>query len=204
MPIVTGMGLSFKMRGFKNAAISFFGDGASNEGAFHEAINMAAAYDIPAVFVCENNLYGASTHVSMDYTIPIGKAEILKEGTDVTILSTLLMLHRSLNVADQLKEKGISCEVIDLRSLVPLDTECILNSVKKTGKVVIVEECTKRGGWGAEVAATIAESIPEHLLAPIKRVAALDTPVPFAPVMENYYVPSVEKIMEGILETVQY
>ncbi|MDO8685761.1 MAG: alpha-ketoacid dehydrogenase subunit beta [Clostridiales bacterium] len=153
----------------------------------------------------EKGTIDASRYIPVeDYTVPIGKAEILKEGTDVTILSTLLMLHRSLNVAGQLEEKGISCEVIDLRSLVPLDTECIFNSVKKTGKVVIVEECTKRGGWGAEIAATIAESIPEHLLAPIKRIAALDTPVPFAPIMENYYVPSVEKIMEGVTETVQY
>lgn len=153
----------------------------------------------------EKGTIDASRYIPVeDYTVPIGKAEIIKDGTDVTILSTLLMLHRSLIVADQLKGKDISCEVIDLRSLVPLDTDCIFNSIKKTGKVVIVEECTKRGGWGAEVAATIAESIPEHLLAPVKRIAALDTPVPFAPVMENYYVPSVEKITEGVLEIVQY
>jgi len=139
-----------------------------------------------------------------DYVVPIGKAEVLREGADVTILSTLLMLHRSLTAAEQLEAEGISCEVIDIRSLVPLDTECIFNSIEKTGKVVIVEECTKRGGWGAEVAATIAESVPDRLLAPIKRVAALDTPVPFSPIMENYYVPSLDKIRAGIMETIQY
>lgn len=153
----------------------------------------------------EKGTVDASRYVPKeDYTVPIGKAEIVKEGTDVTILSTLLMLHRSLAVANELESEGISCEVIDLRSLVPLDTECIFKSIQKTGKVVIVEESPKRGGWGAEVAATIAESIPEHLLAPIKRVAALDTPVPFAPVMENYYVPSKEKIKAGIMDTLQY
>lgn len=139
-----------------------------------------------------------------DYIVPIGKAATLREGSDVTILSTLLMVHRSLAAAEQLAEHGISCEVIDLRSLVPLDVECIFESVKKTGKVVIVEECTKRGGWGAEVAATITESMLELLLAPVKRIAALDTPVPFSPVMENYYVPSVERIKDGIMEVVQY
>lgn len=153
----------------------------------------------------EKGTVDASRYVPKeDYTVPIGKAEIVKEGTDVTILSTLFMLHRSLAVANELESEGIHCEVIDLRSLVPLDTECIFKSIQKTGKVVIVEESPKRGGWGAEVAATIAESIPEHLLAPIKRVAALDTPVPFAPVMENYYVPSNEKIKSGIMETMQY
>lgn len=153
----------------------------------------------------EKSTIDASRYIpEEDYTVPIGKAEIIRKGTDVTILSTLLMLHRSLAVADRLEEEGVSCEVIDLRSLVPLDTECIFKSIEKTGKVIIVEECTKRGGWGAEVAATIAESIPENLLAPIKRIAALDTPVPFAPIMENYYVPSTDKIRQGILETVRY
>lgn len=139
-----------------------------------------------------------------DYTVPLDKAAVVKEGTDVTILSTLLMLHRSLKVAEELTAQGISCEVIDLRCLVPLDTPCLFASIGKTGRVVIVEECTKRGGWGAEVAATIAESIPDHLLAPIRRVASLDTPVPFAPIMEQYYVPSEDRIRQAITETVQY
>lgn len=153
----------------------------------------------------EKNMIDSSRYIPKeDYTVPIGKAEVTHKGTDVTILSTLLMLHKSLGVAKQLEDEGISCEVIDLRSLVPLDTECIFKSIKKTGKVIIIEECTKRGGWGAEVAATIAENISENLLAPIKRIAAFDTPVPFAPILENYYVPSLERIREGVLETFHY
>ena len=139
-----------------------------------------------------------------DYTVPIGKAEIVKEGTDISIFSTLLMLHRSLAVAEQLEKEGISCEVVDLRTLVPLDKECVLNSVRKTGRAVIVEESPKTGGWGGEIAAIIAEEVSEHLLAPIKRVAALDTPDPFSPVMENFFVPSLDKIKAGILATYNY
>lgn len=153
----------------------------------------------------EKDTIDASSYIpEEDYTIPIGKAKILQKGDDVTVLSTLLMLHRSLAVAEKLKSEGISCEVIDLRTLVPLDTGCIFNSVKKTGKVVIVEECTKRGGWGAEVAAMIAESVPDYLITPIKRVAAFNTPVPFSPVMENYCIPSFERIKDGIKETAKY
>ena len=153
----------------------------------------------------EKGTIDASRYIpTQDYTVPLDKAKTVREGTDITILSTLLMLHRSKKVADELEDEGISCEVIDLRSLVPLDTEHIFKSIEKTGRVMIVEECTKRGGWGAEVAAVIAESIPDVLIAPIKRIAALDTPVPFAPVMENYYVPSFEKIRQGIIDTVSY
>ena len=139
-----------------------------------------------------------------DFTVPIGEASIIQKGTDITILSTLFMLHRAKKVAEELEKKGISCEVIDLRSLVPLDQDTILKSIKKTGKAVIVEECTKRGGWGAEVGVFISESIPEYLLAPIKRIAAFDTPAPFAPEMEKYYVPSFERIKEGIIEVLDY
>ncbi len=153
----------------------------------------------------EKGTVDASRYVpKKDYTVPLDKATVVQEGKDVTILSTLLMLHRSYAVAQELKQEGIFCEVVDLRSLVPLDTECIFASIQKTGRVVIVEECTKRGGWGAEVAAVIAESIPEYLIAPIKRIAALDIPVPFSPIMENYCIPSFERIKEGVLETIGY
>jgi pyruvate/2-oxoglutarate/acetoin dehydrogenase E1 component len=153
----------------------------------------------------EKGTIDASRYVPKeDYIVPIGKAEILKKGEDITILSTLLMVHRSLAVAEQLENEGISCEVIDLRSLVPLDKECIFDSIKKTGKVTVVEECTGRGGWGAEVAAVIAETIPDYLVAPVKRISAFDTPVPFAPVMENYCIPSIDRIKNGIEETIKY
>jgi len=151
----------------------------------------------------ETGAVDASSYIPLeDYTVPIGKAKVVKEGTDVTILSTLLMLHRAMGVAQGLEKEGISAEVVDLRSLVPLDKETILQSVAKTGKVMIIEESPKTGGWGAEVAAVIAEEMLEYLMSPIKRVAAPDTPVPFAPVMENFYVPSMERIEKEIRELV--
>lgn len=139
-----------------------------------------------------------------DYTVPIGKAEVVKQGADVSIFSTLFMLHRSLLVAEELEQEGISCEVVDLRTLVPLDKKTIFTSVEKTGRAIIVEESPKTGGWGAEVAAVIAEELSESLITPIKRIAALDTPVPFAPVMENFYVPSMDKIKREVVNTYSY
>lgn len=153
----------------------------------------------------ESGSVDASRHIPIeDYTVPLGKAEVVKTGTDVSVFSTLLMLHRALAAANELEREGISVEVVDLRSLVPLDKETILGSVAKTGKAVIVEESPKTGGWGAEVTAVIAEEMAEYLMAPVKRTAAPDTPVPFAPVMENFYVPSVERIGKDIMATAKY
>ena len=153
----------------------------------------------------EKGSYDAARYIPKeDYTVPIGKAQIVKEGNDVSIFSTLLMLHRSLAAAEELEKEGISCEVVDLRTLVPLDKETILKSVEKTGKAIVVEESPKTGGWGGEVISVIAEEASEYLLAPLKRVASIDTPVPFSPVMENYYVPSMEKIRKAIVETYNF
>jgi pyruvate dehydrogenase E1 component beta subunit len=139
-----------------------------------------------------------------DYTVPIGKAAVAREGTDVSIFSTLLMLHRSLAAAEMLEKEGISCEVVDLRTLVPLDKAAVLASVQKTGRALVVEESPKTGGWAGEIAAVIAEESSEYLVAPVKRVSAPDTPVPFSPVMENYYVPSIERIRDEIAATCKY
>jgi len=133
-----------------------------------------------------------------DYTIPIGKAVVRREGTDVTIIGTLLMMHRSLQAAEQLEKEGISAEVIDPRSLVPFDWETVKISVNKTGRAVIVEESPKRGGIGAEIAATLAEQMTGGLAAPIKRVAGANTPVPFAPAMERFYVPDANNIIDAV------
>ena len=129
-----------------------------------------------------------------DYTVPLGKAVVRREGTDVTVLATLLMMHRSLQAAAMLEGEGISAEVIDPRSLVPFDWETVKASVAKTGRVVIVEESPKRNGVGAEIAATLAEEMMDLFVAPLKRVAAPNTPAPFSPPMEKFYVPSVERI----------
>jgi acetoin:2,6-dichlorophenolindophenol oxidoreductase subunit beta len=133
-----------------------------------------------------------------EYLVPFGEAKILREGTDVTIVANLLMVHKSLLAAKSLEAAGIEAEVIDVRTLVPFDWQTVFDSVGKTGRLVIVEEDNLTGGWGAEVAARVADSCIGFLQGPIKRVAAPDTPVPFAPVMENYYVPSVERIVETV------
>ncbi len=139
-----------------------------------------------------------------DYTVPLGKAVVRREGTDVTVLATLLMMHRSLQAAAMLEGEGISAEVIDPRSLVPFDWETVKASVAKTGRVVIVEESPKRNGVGAEIAATLAEEMMDLFVAPLKRVAAPNTPAPFSPPMEKFYVPSVERIAAGIREVMEY
>ena len=153
----------------------------------------------------ESGAVDASRYIpEEDYIVPIGKANIVKEGRDISVFSTLLMLHRALAAAENLEKEGVCAEVVDLRTLNPLDKETILQSVTKTGRAMIIEESPKTGGWGAEVAAVIAEEMMEYLLAPIRRVAAPDTPVPFAPVMENAYVPSNERITKEILEVIGY
>jgi pyruvate/2-oxoglutarate/acetoin dehydrogenase E1 component len=133
-----------------------------------------------------------------DYTVPIGKGIIRREGSDVTIVATLLMMHRCMEVADLLSKEGISAEVIDPRSLVPFDWDLLKTSVAKTNRLVVVEESPKRGGLGAEIAATFAEEMLDSLAAPILRIAAPATPAPFSPPMEKFYVPSVQRIAEGV------
>ncbi len=132
-----------------------------------------------------------------DFTVPIGRAAVRREGRDVTLIGHLLMMHHCLLAAQRLEAEGISCEVIDPRTLWPLDIELILASVRKTGRVVLVEESPKQGGVGAEIAAQIAEAIPDCLLAPISRVAAPNTPAPFSPALEKLYVPQPERIAEA-------
>src|SRR5882724_1376033 len=132
-----------------------------------------------------------------EYLVPFGEAKIVREGRDVTIVANLLMVHKSLQAARILGESGIEAEVVDVRTLVPLDNATIFQSVRKTGKLILVEEGNITGGWSAEVAARVADSCVGYLDAPIRRVAAPDTPVPFAPVMENYYIPSVERIVDA-------
>ena len=136
-----------------------------------------------------------------EYLVPIGEGIVRREGTDVTIVGKLLTLYRALAAADQLAREGIEAEVIDPRSLVPIDKEMILESVRKTGRLVVVEEDNLTGGWAADIVATVSEEAFFWLDAPIKRVSAPDTPVPFAPVMERFYVPSTERVIEAVRAT---
>ena len=153
----------------------------------------------------ESGAIDASSEIpEEDYVVPIGQAVVRREGADVTIIATLLMMHRSLQAAALLEQEGIDVEVIDPRSLVPFDWDTAKASVAKTGRVVIVEESPKRNGIGAEIAATLAEEMIDHLTAPVKRVAAPNTPAPFAPPMEKFYVPGVERIAEGVRQVMSY
>jgi pyruvate dehydrogenase E1 component beta subunit len=338
IPIVAGMALAFKLRGEKRVAVSFFGDGASNEGAFHEGLNTAAIYELPTVtlglekdyrervidtpiseaaifglacgaavmgmrpiadvqygdfllcamdqivnqiaklrymsggkltmpvvmrapvgvtgrrsqhaqnlepyFLCcpglkivapataydamgllkaavrdddpvlmfeHKRLYGskgvrkeagtvdASSEIpAEEYIVPIGEGIIRRAGQDVTIVASLLMMHFALSAAAMLEQAGIEAEVIDPRTLWPLDIDLITGSVKKTGRLVVVEESPKQGGIGAEIGIQLAERIPDYLLAPIKRIAAPNTPATFAPVMETFFIPQPERIADEV------
>ncbi len=132
---------------------------------------------------------------SGDYTVPLDRAAVRRGGKDVTILAWLLMAHFAMKAAAELAEGGIDAEVIDVRSLSPIDYETIGQSVRKTGRVVVVEEGPKTGGTSAEIAAGIMERFGESLLEPVVRVASADVPVPFTPVLENAYRPDSERIV---------
>jgi len=147
----------------------------------------------------ESDSVDASSEIpAEDYVIPLGKGIVRREGTDVTIVATLLMMHRAVQAAEQLAGEGISAEVIDPRSLVPFDWDLVKASVMKTTRAVIVEEGPKRGGWSAEIAATLAESMSDYLTAPVGRLASPDIPVPFAPPMERFYRPDSKRIVEAV------
>jgi pyruvate/2-oxoglutarate/acetoin dehydrogenase E1 component len=133
-----------------------------------------------------------------DYTVPLDIAAVRREGSDVTMLSWLLTAHLSILAAEQLSAYGINAEVVDVRSLSPIDYETIEQSVRKTGRVVIIEEGPKACGVGAEIAAGMLERFGDSLEAPIVRVASPEVPVPFSPVLEDAYRPDVPRIMEGV------
>jgi 2-oxoisovalerate dehydrogenase E1 component beta subunit len=136
-----------------------------------------------------------------EYTVEIGKADVKREGTDIALFTYGSTVHHSLEAAEIVaREDGVSVKVVDLRTLLPLDKELIISSVKSTGKAMIVHEDTLTGGIGAELAALISESAFQYLDAPIKRVASLDTPVPFAPPLEEYFLPDTNKIVRALRE----
>jgi pyruvate/2-oxoglutarate/acetoin dehydrogenase E1 component len=132
-----------------------------------------------------------------DYTVPLDRAAVRRPGTDVTVLGWLLMAHFAAAAAESLSAEGISAEVIDVRSLSPIDYETIGESVRKTGRVVIVEEGPKTGGVSAEICAGIMERFGDHLQAPVIRVASADVPVPFTPILENAYRPDAARIAQA-------
>lgn len=152
------------------------------------------------VFFCEHKLlYPVEGEVpEHDYTIPFGEAVVRREGSDVTVIATAYMVHKALEAAAMLEKEGLSVEVIDPRTLTPLDKQTLVRSVKKTGRVVIVSEDCKTAGVSAEIAAVIAEEALDYLDAPIKRLAEPDTPIPFSPTLEQYVIPNEKTIIEAV------
>jgi pyruvate/2-oxoglutarate/acetoin dehydrogenase E1 component len=152
------------------------------------------------VFFCEHKLlYPFKGSIpEEDYTIPFGSARVVREGEDITIVATMFMVHEALSAADTLKKEGLSAEVLDPRTLVPLDKEALVASVKKTGRAVIVSEGCKTAGVTAEIAAVIAEEAIDYLDAPLVRVAEPDTPIPFSPPLEKAVIPNKDTIIKAV------
>jgi 2-oxoisovalerate dehydrogenase E1 component beta subunit len=139
-----------------------------------------------------------------DYTVPIGKAVTRREGHDLTILTYAAMAHTCIEAAAALEKEGVDAEVIDLRTLLPLDKDAILVSVKKTNKLLIVHEDTRTGGIAGEIASLVCEGAFEDLDGPIQRVTSLDTPVPYAPSLEEHFLPNVAKVVDAARELARY
>ena len=157
--------------------------------------------DNPVVFIEHKMLYGIEGDVPEGaYTIPLGQADVKREGKDVTVVATLAMVHKALNAAKELEKEGVSVEVIDPRTLTPLDEQTILNSVKKTHRLVVVTEEVGHAGSSAEIAARVADKAFDYLDAGIKRVTAPFTPVPFSPPLEAAFIPNEAKIIDAVHE----
>jgi 2-oxoisovalerate dehydrogenase E1 component beta subunit len=131
-----------------------------------------------------------------DYMVPIGKARVARAGKDVSVITYAAMLHLALEAAEALAKEGIELEVVDLRTLLPLDREAIAETVKKTNRVILLHEDTKTGGIAGEIAAVINEEVFDYLDAPIVRIASLDTPAPFSPPLEEFFLPKVSDVVE--------
>ena len=158
--------------------------------------------DNPTVFALNKRLLGAKGPVPEElYEVPLGLANVVRPGEGVTVVTYGRMVQESMKAAKTLADEGIDCEVIDLRTLQPLDIDTVTESARKTGNVVVVHEAVRFGGLGAEIAAQVQEQAFDYLDAPVGRVAAPFTPVPFSPVLENEYVPNAGRIADGIRQT---
>ena len=160
----------------------------------------------PVCFVEHKLLYKEKGDVpDEEYTIPLSVADIKREGTDITVVSSGIMVQKSLQAADVLAEAGISVEVVDPRTLKPLDVDTIAKSVKKTGRLLVVHEAVKTAGWAGEVMASISETLAwDYLDAPMRRLAGKDVPIPYNPKLEAAAVPQVDDIVQEIKAIVQY
>ncbi len=158
----------------------------------------------PVLFMEPKRIYRASRGEvpEGDYTLPLGEANVVREGDQVTLIGYGAMMPILSDAADKAAEQGISCEVIDLRTLVPFDVETLVSSLKKTGRVVVVHEAPKTCGYGAELVATLCERAMEHLEAPIQRVAGFDTPFPYS--LEHEYMPNADRVLGAIRNTLEW
>ncbi|USH04180.1 alpha-ketoacid dehydrogenase subunit beta [Grimontia kaedaensis] len=156
----------------------------------------------PVIFLEHKNLYATESDVpETPYAIPFGEANVLREGKDVTLVSYGLTVNRALEAAEQLAKQGVQCEVIDLRTLSPLDIDTVLESVEETGRLVCIDEASPRCSIAADVSAQVAESAFSSLKAPIAMVTPPHTPVPFSPSLEDIYVPTVDDIVSAANRT---
>src|SRR5262249_2127273 len=141
---------------------------------------------------------------SEDYIVPIGKASIRREGRDLSIVTYGAMVYTALEAAERLEKQGVDAEVVDLRTLLPFDRETILESVKKTNKVIVLHEATKTGGMAGEITSVINEEAFEYLDGPVLRVTSIDTPVPYAPPLEEFFLPQADDVLKAARQLAAY
>lgn len=180
----------------------------SNAADAKGLLKTACRMNDPVLFCEHKGLYRQSFAMAPEpdenYLLPFGKAKVVKEGNDLTVVSYGLSMWDAVLAAKKLEEEGHSVEVIDIRTIIPLDMETIANSVKKTNKVVVLHEDTLTGGFGGEIAARIADECFQYLDGPVKRIAGLDSHIPYAPVLENEILPSRKRVLGGIKELLEY
>jgi 2-oxoisovalerate dehydrogenase E1 component beta subunit len=169
-------------------------------------VKAAIRDDNPVIFFEHKFLYRRIKEEvpEQDYVVPIGKAAVRREGTDIAVITYGAMVWTALDAARELEKEGLSLEVVDLRSLLPYDEKAVLASVRKCGKVILLHEDTRTGGMAGELAALIAEKAFEDLDGPIIRVTAPDTPVPFSPPLEEYFLPNAQKLAEAARKLASY
>jgi 2-oxoisovalerate dehydrogenase E1 component len=172
-------------------------------------LKTACRINDPVLFCEHKGLYrqsfSSATEPDDDYLVPFGKAKIVREGSDITVVSYGVSMWDSVIAAKRLEEEfDYSVEVIDIRTIIPLDEDTIFKSVKKTNKVIVIHEDTLTGGFGAEIAARISDSCFQYLDGPVKRIAAKDTHIPYSPILENEVLPSRQQIYSGIKELIEF
>ncbi len=169
-------------------------------------IKAAIRDDDPVVFQEHKFLYRRIKEElpGEEYVVPLGEARVARSGRDLSIITYAAMVHVALEAAEALAAEGVEVEVVDLRTLVPLDEETVLTSVAKTGKALVLHEAPRTGGFGGEVGATIAEKAFEYLEAPVVRVTAPDTPVPYSPPLEEHYLPGRDDVLEAARKLLAY